>query len=374
MGNSGKIIDLFCGCGGLSLSAKMAGFDVSLSVDKDPTLTSSYPLNFPDANLRIADISKLSGDDLVRFAGGRPTGIVGGPPCQGFSAIGKRDKSDPRNDLVQHFFRLVAEIQPQFFLMENVPGLLFPGNVKKLMKAIKLVEREYEIVEPAVFDAADCGGATKRRRAIIVGYRSAMVDRPEFPYSVAPTSVKDAISDIPSPRPYDRSIHDWEWWKCDKGTRSQSDFARRAKREPPPGMGAPVAIKMLRNGFVTGCMETQHTEKVVRRFSEILQGECDPISRYPRLSWGQPGTTLRAGTGSDLGSFQAARPIHPTQNRVITVREAARLQGFPDWFLFHATKWHSFRMIGNSVSPDMGVPLMGALFEASTAPRVAAAE
>src|SRR3546814_16995927 len=87
------------------------------------------------------------------------------------------------------------------------------------------------------------------------------------------------------------------------------------------------------------------------RFIETAQGKVEPVSHYPKLAWSGQCPTLRAGTGAEKGSFQAMRPIHPTQPRVITVREGARLQGFPDWFMFHPTKWHSFRMIGNSVSP-----------------------
>ena len=93
----------------------------------------------------------------------------------------------------------------------------------------------------------------------------------------------------------------------------------------------------------------------------IGQGHMDPIGRHPRLAWNGLCPTLRAGTGSDRGSYQSVRPIHPEENRVITVREAARLQGFPDNHLFHPTVWHSFRMIGNSVSPIMAEAIFSAI-------------
>jgi DNA (cytosine-5)-methyltransferase 1 len=101
----------------------------------------------------------------------------------------------------------------------------------------------------------------------------------------------------------------------------------------------------------TGHRRTAHTREVIKRFKKVKQGGVDPIGRHPRLSWSGQCPTLRAGTGNDRGSFQSVRPIHPEENRVITVREGARLQGFPDRFRFHPTVWHSFRMIGNSVSP-----------------------
>lgn len=105
------------------------------------------------------------------------------------------------------------------------------------------------------------------------------------------------------------------------------------------------------DGMFTGHRQTEHTAAVIRRFRDVAQGEVDAVGRHPRLAWNGQCPTLRAGTGNDKGSYQSVRPIHPTEHRVITVREAARMQGFPDWFKFHPTVWHSFRMIGNSVSP-----------------------
>jgi DNA (cytosine-5)-methyltransferase 1 len=374
MRTKNAVIDLFCGCGGLSMSAKAAGFDVSLSIDKDATLTSAYTLNFPQANMKIADIATLSGADLIRAAGGRPFGIIGGPPCQGFSAIGKRNKNDSRNDLIWHFFRLVAESKPQFFLMENVPGLLFRSNAPILGRALNLVHDQYEMADITVYDASEFGGATKRRRAVIIGYRSSSFDIPKIPNQIPAASVRDAIMDVPRASASDRAEFGWEWWKYRTRSAILSDFAKRARRIPGGDLGSALAKNMLKAGYVTGCMETLHTGPIVRRFSKVEQGSDDPISRYPRLSWNKPASTLRAGTGDDRGSYQAARPIHPIENRVITVREAARLQGFPDWFLFHSTKWHSFRMIGNSVSPSMGTPLLKALFRASIGANAIAAE
>lgn len=111
----------------------------------------------------------------------------------------------------------------------------------------------------------------------------------------------------------------------------------------------------------TGHRPTIHTQGVVDRFARVKQGQVDPVGRHPRLAWEGLCPTLRAGTGADKGSYQAVRPIHPEEDRVITVREAARLQGFPDTHLFHPTVWHSFRMIGNSVSPIMAKAIFSAI-------------
>ena len=137
---------------------------------------------------------------------------------------------------------------------------------------------------------------------------------------------------------------------------------------PTAGLGSSEAILQLEAGKVSGCWATRHTDAVVARFEETEPGCLEPISRYPRLSLDGLCPTLRAGTGKDRGSYQAMRPIHPVDPRVITVREAARLQGFPDWFVFHPTKWHSFRMIGNSVPPPVAKGIMSVVASALGAP------
>lgn len=193
--------------------------------------------------------------------------------------------------------------------------------------------------------------ATDRPRLVLIGYDPAYVDS----FTAADvraaeasriSSVRDAIADIPSPAeasvlPYRSSVE-------------LSAYARALRVGPPRQLGGTRGRSLRRSGLVSGVARTLHSEEVVERFGRMAGGERDPISRYPRLHWDRPAPVLRAGTGRDHGSFQAARPVHPQEPRVISVREAARLQGFPDWFQFSGTKWHSHRMIGNSVSPQLG--------------------
>jgi DNA (cytosine-5)-methyltransferase 1 len=115
------------------------------------------------------------------------------------------------------------------------------------------------------------------------------------------------------------------------------------------------------DGIFTGHRIVDHKPEVKARFAEVPQGGMDLVGRHPRLDWNGQCPTLRAGTGADKGSFQAVRPLHPSEPRVITVREAARLQGFPDVHRFHPTIWHSFRMIGNSVSPIIAEAIFRAI-------------
>ncbi|WP_460138291.1 DNA cytosine methyltransferase [Pseudomonas sp. S2_A10] len=362
------IVDLFCGCGGFGLGAELAGFKVLAAVDVDPNLQSAYRLNFPNVKAVLADISLLTKDFWKETIGNiKPDGVIGGPPCQGFSRIGLRQPEDPRNNLVMHFFKQVNILQPKFFVMENVEGILDSQNKSTLELAIASVDKRYTVVGPFKVNALDCGAATSRKRVVVVGYDSNCMSLPDISSLMKPdvksTTVREAISDLPSPCSLGNSlvVGGFRWVKATSD--DVSDYASNLKLAPLNGLGSSISVEMLANGYVSGVLGTKHTPAVVERFAATPPGKIEAVSRYPRLSWDGYCPTLRAGTGSDKGSFQAMRPIHPLESRVITVREAARLQGFPDWFLFHPTIWHSFRMIGNSVSPVMSKYLLDILSE-----------
>lgn len=355
MRNKPKIVDLFCGCGGFGLGAKLAGFDVVVAVDIDHTLQSAYKLNFPQTNVVNGDLSQLERSDWEKILlNVKVDGVIGGPPCQGYSRIGKGDVNDPRRSLLFHFFRNVNIIQPNFFIMENVEGLLDRKNENELFKAIKCIDPRYTVLSPFVVDASNFGAPTKRKRVVVIGYdpdfmSSLNKDEIIFTQEKTPT-VKDAIRDIGEPIPQDNGWDNYGWSKY-RNVKTLSDYAKRMRMFPPKGLGWERAVTELKNDRVSGLFDTAHLPEVRLRYESIAPGETDPISRSKRLLWEGVCPTLRAGTGSDKGSYQAVRPLHPQRPRVISVREAARLQGFPDWFCFHKTKWHSFRMIGNSVSP-----------------------
>ena len=352
MGHAERLLDLFSGCGGFSLGAHLAGFDVGLAVDVDPILSSSFGTNFPNVKQARLDLSEVDPQELLsRFPDRRVAGIIGGPPCQGFSEIGRRHKGDARRDLVWHFFRIVAAVRPSFFVMENVRGLGYVGNREVLDRAVDLVASRYEIIGPITLDASTFGAPTQRKRIFVIG-----IDRREWDMPViedlistsqAITTVKDAIHDLASARlsHVDEDERDW-WTYGPRGT--ISTYAQDARGAPPAGLG-----KAAMWGRFSGHGRTRHTPSVQERFATVAQGGQDPVGKHMRLAWTGLCPTLRAGTGSDRGSYQSVRPIHPDEDRVITAREGARLQGFPDWFMFHPTIWHSFRMIGNSVSPPM---------------------
>jgi DNA (cytosine-5)-methyltransferase 1 len=341
-----RAIDLFCGTGGFSRGAHSAGFDVAAAYDIDPILTSSYSTNFPKAKLVLRDIGSLTANQVSEDAGpGNIDLIFGGPPCQGFSSIGRRDKTDPRRSLLQHFFRLIAEIQPAAFVMENVLGLGYHDARPELDAALGQLPDRYVTLGPAVLDAAEFGAATKRKRLFVFGYDPKRCDAFTLQdieaAKTSATTVSDALSGLDCLEPVE-TLDAFDGWRIAPQA-ELSDYAAG-----------------LVNGdrMTTGNMRTDHTLAVVERFSKVRQGEIDKIGRHPRLALDGQCPTLRAGTGSDVGSYQSVRPIHPTKHRVITVREAARLQGFPDYHLFHPTIWHSFRMIGNSVSPIIATAIL----------------
>lgn len=349
-----KLIELFCGCGGFSRGAHDAGFKVAAAYDIDPILTSAYQINFPDTPLHLRDVAELTGADIRTDVGGEVFGVFGGPPCQGFSEIGKRNPSDPRRDLLGHFFRIVRELKPIFFIMENVRGLVHTGVRPILDSALETVSEDYDILGPTVWEAAQFGAATTRPRMFVIGVRKshgAVITEIHIKRQKAPaTTVAQAIGDLMGAKSLaaDANAPEIDRWKID-GRRSSSTYAK--------------ALRSIDSVF-TSHRVTVHTPEVVARFAATMPGGYEKVGRHPRLAPEGQCPTLRAGTGVEKGSFQSVRPIHPTENRVITVREAARLQGFPDQHVFHSTVWHSFRMIGNSVSPIIAKAMFLALADA----------
>jgi DNA (cytosine-5)-methyltransferase 1 len=367
---NGTVVDLFSGCGGFSLGADLAGFRSLAAIDIEPILQSGYKRNFPSTRTvqaSVADIQMGDWHNILR--GSRPDGIIGGPPCQGFSWIGRRDVSDPRNSLLDQFYRHVSILQPKFFVMENVQGILDNDKIHLLNNALDRVSGRYEILEPIIVNARDFGAPTERKRVIVVGFNRQQMNPVTkgdiLKYAVTKrVTVRDAIVDLPGPIAENGDFDDLTWAKYPSKINNQtSPYARAMRSGPPAGLGSQEAARRSSSYEVSGLQTTVHSQKIAERYAATPNGKIDRISKSYRLEWEGHCPTLRAGTGSEKGSFQAVRPLHPDQGRVITVREAARLQGFPDWFEFHPAKWHSFRMIGNSVSPLVSRAVLTAISE-----------
>lgn len=356
----------------MSLGFDQAGFDVMAAVEYDPIHCAIHEFNFPDcASIcrSVADIdgryirthSEIGDDDV--------DAVFGGAPCQGFSMIGKRILDDPRNQLVHHFVRLVTELQPKFFVFENVKGLTVGEHKKFLCEIIEAFEESGYKVEKRykVLNAAGFGVPQDRRRLFLLGARSDMPlpSYPEVTHSADADSrlfldvmrtptVWDAIGDLPEASEFEELL-ERDWVLAEFG--KPSDYAAPLRQGP----------ERRTRELLSSSLRTVHTADSIERFGRTPFGETEPISRFHKLDPNGICNTLRAGTASDHGAFTSPRPIHPKSPRCITVREAARLHSYPDWFRFHVTKWHGFRQIGNSVPPLLAQAVASKLAEQLTA-------
>ncbi len=348
-------IDLFAGAGGLSLGFEQAGFDIKAAVEIDPIHCATHEFNFPNSKAICASVVNVTGAEIRRKAGLDDTDIdvvFGGAPCQGFSLMGKRALDDLRNQLVFHYVRLVAELQPKFCVFENVKGLTLGKHVQFLDELIVALDLAgYKLLLPyRVLNASDFGVPQDRRRLFLIGARTDQAI-PTYPDPIEQrTTVWDAIGDLPDADSFpeltasDSVAVTWP---------SESVYAKRMRglARDPTNFGYSRSFDA---DVLTCSLRTEHTALSQQRFLATENGETEPVSRFKKLHPDGFCNPLRAGTDSARGAFTSPRPIHPVFPRVITVREAARLHSYPDWFRFHTTKWHGFRQIGNSVPPLLG--------------------
>jgi len=348
-------IDLFAGAGGLSLGFEQSGFDIAAAVEIDPIHCATHEYNFPNSTAICASVVDMSGVEIRRRANLADADIdvvFGGAPCQGFSMIGKRALDDPRNQLVFHYVRLVSELQPKYFVFENVKGLTLGKHAEFLSELIAaLGNAGYDVQSPyQVLNAADYGVPQDRKRLFVIGARRGL-RVPNYPKPHEQrTTVWEAIGDLPDADGFDElsAVDEVRTkWKT-KATYAQ---CLRGLELDAKDFGY---AREFDSNILTSSLRTEHTELSKQRFVATEHGKTEPISRFRKLPPDGLCNTLRAGTDSARGAFTSPRPIHPFLPRVITVREAARLHSYPDWFRFHKTKWHGFRQIGNSVPPLLG--------------------
>jgi DNA (cytosine-5)-methyltransferase 1 len=359
----------------MSLGFEQAGFDVVLGVDVDGHHVATHARNFPQSAVLCKSVIDLDAESVDEAIGGKKEIdlVFGGPPCQGFSNMGLRDLEDPRNSLVAHFVRLVSELQPKAFVMENVPGMLAGKTKPVLDKTIgSLKKAGYRITQPVqLLDASRFGVPQKRKRLFLLGLRQ---DLPgTIPYPIVPSdgqpkrpNVWEAIGDLPSVDDYEELFERDDVAYDKLPTNDYAKVARGLAVDPSDYSH----FRRLLNDRCSGCLRVRHSDRAIAVYAVTLPGEVVPGHKLPRLDPNGIAPTLRAGSDSTHGSYTAPRPIHPFQPRCITAREAARLHGFPDWFGFYPLKWHAYRQIGNSVCPpvarSVGRAVLCALGEAPT--------
>lgn len=370
-------VDLFAGAGGLSLGFEQAGFDVVAAVEVDPVHCVTHKFNFPNCAVLPHSVTDLTGK-MIRAAAGignRKIDVVfGGAPCQGFSLIGQRAIDDPRNSLVRDFIRIVVELDATSFVFENVKGLTV-GKHKAFLK--ELIEEfkaaGYDVREKwQVLNAVNYGVPQDRQRLILLGAKKGH-QVPEYPAPVTSKagskeinlphgpSCRDALGDLPEAESFKSlnltdSVRTTKWGK-------PSSYGRAMRVLDNDSWGFGYAREWDPN-VLTSSLRTKHTDISRRRFSETEPGTVEPISRFFKLAPGGVSNTLRAGTDSARGAFTSPRPIHYHSPRCITVREMARLHGFPDWFRLHKTKWHGARQVGNAVPPPLARAVAEKVIEA----------
>lgn len=362
-------IDLFAGAGGLSLGFEQAGFDIAAAVEIDPVHCAVHKFNFPDTAIIPATVEGLTGG-AIRSAAGigdrQIDCVFGGAPCQGFSLIGHRALDDPRNRLVLDFVRIVAELNARTFVFENVKGLTVGRHrtfLNELVGAFDAVG--YEVRMPwKVLNAGHYGVPQFRERLFLLGCRKgeALPSYPAPRTNISGRKAKfgglpdgpccmDALGDLPDADRFPELVG--------------SDAVETAGFALPSNYAAELRCKTneawhygyareWNPAVLTSSARTDHTEISRRRFAETAPGSVEPISRFFKLPEHGVSNTLRAGTDGARGAFTSPRPIHYRYDRCVTVREMARLHGFPDWFRFNVTKWHGARQIGNAVPPPLG--------------------
>ncbi len=327
------VLDLFCGCGGMSLGFEEAGYHVLLGIDfwKDALVT--YERNHRESKTLLADMANLDPMEVEqRQAADTVDVIIGGPPCQGFSIAGKRIVDDERNKLYKGFVRMVSHFKPKAFVMENVPNILSIGEgaVKEaILNDFK--ELGYQ-VEVQVMLASNYGVPQNRRRAVFVGLRNG--ESYEFPSPLDKPMVtsKEALSDLP-----ENSLAEGEAYP----TQPLSEYQEMIREGCNGVYNHDITIHNERTKEIIAMVPDGGNYKDL---PEELQKTRKVHIAWTRLNSKRPSFTIDCGHNHHF---------HYQYNRVPTVRESARIQSFPDWFVFLGNKGSQLKQVGNAVPPLM---------------------
>ena len=343
-----KAIDLFCGAGGLSTGLKKSGFRLCLGVDIDEKALKTYKCNLKRTKVLKEDIKKVTGEKITELTGinRRDNFLLAGcPPCQGFSSLGKRDANDEKNELVYEYIRIINELEPSFILMENVPGMS-TGVGKEIFKnVVKELEENYH-VEYATLNAADFGVPQIRKRLVLHGIRNDVYD------NLGLDKEKQKI--LP------KSTHSKE---KKKGYRKWVTVRKAIFDLPILGAGESYDDGIIKNHKARSLSETNIERLQEIRLhggnremiSEELQLECHKkenvsyTDTYGIIDPDKPAPTITSG----CTIISQGRYCHPTQNRGLSIREAARLQSFDDKFEFQGNMGEMSLQIGNAVPPKL---------------------
>lgn len=340
-----NVIDLFCGCGGLSYGFEQAGVNILLGIDNDKMALNTFEHNHNDAKSICGDITKINYHDIKTVIGNKRIDlIIGGPPCQGMSLSGPRKFDDPRNKLYLSYIRLVKEMKPKAFVIENVPGLvsLFSGQIKD-----SIIERLSSLgyhINYKILCSADYGVPQKRKRVVFVGLKKSIFDF-DLINKLPEVTCEMALSDLPPLIDVlGNDISNYE-------TEPTNDYQK---------------LMRIYSNNVRNHIAAAHTERVKKIISLVPDGgnyknlpDEYKNSRNFHVAW----TRFRSDRPAPTIDTGHRHHFHYKYNRVPTVRECARLQSFPDNFIFEGNKTQQFRQVGNAVPPLMAQAIAEALLK-----------
>ena len=343
------VIDLFAGVGGMSLGFEQCGFDVIVANEYDPEIAAAYKKNHPTTDMIVGDITTLDLESVFGKHQGKVDVVIGGPPCQGFSQKGKRKTiHDERNFLFKYYVRVVDLLKPKYFVMENVPNLLTAEGGYFYKEITELFNSMGYNLNATVMNASEYGVPQNRRRAVIIGKRGSAAPAMPLPINSRIT-IWDAIGDL-------------AFLSSGEGTETQqyriapvSDYARSLRG----------TSEVLHNHVAT-----KHSPLALERLALIPPNCGKEVLPKEHLT-----KSIYSGTWTRMGKDEISVTIttrfdtpssgkftHPYLDRAITVREAARIQSFPDSFVFYGTKGAQMKQVGNAVPPMLANAIARTIF------------
>jgi DNA (cytosine-5)-methyltransferase 1 len=359
-------IDLFCGAGGLSEGFRQAGYHVLAGNDFDSAAGETFAATHREAKFMGGPIQDLSAQDFLNASNlmrGELDVLIGGPPCQGFSVYNhQRGLHDERSSLYREYLRIVDGLRPRWVVIENVTGMTSAGGGEAVDQIIAGLRAQGYRISAQILKAEEYGVPQERRRLIFIGTRtSSPVQFPTPTHGPGLTrfnTVRDAIGDLPALRngehagilPYasepqsDYQSLMRESSNCvanHSASRLSAVNELRMRHIPPGGSWRDIPIDLLPEGM-----------KKAKR--------SDHTKRYGRLQWDGLSSTILTKCDVHWGAY-----IHPSQDRSITVREAARFQSFPDWFEFKGSRTDQYVQVGNAVPPMLGKAIGSAILESA---------
>ena len=327
-----NVLSLFSGCGGLDLGFEKAGFNIPVANEFDKTIWDTFKINHPNTKLIEGDVRKVTEQDIREMFNGCVDGIIGGPPCQSWSEAGSlRGIDDARGQLFFEYIRILKQFKPKFFLAENVKGMLANRHSEAVKRILELFSESGYDVSLTLVNAKDFGVAEERKRVFYIGFRKDLKVKFKFPEG----STKDDDKKI--------SLRDIIW--------------------------------DLKDSAVPAASKNQHNEKAINN-NEYFTGSYSPIfmSRNRVKSWDEQAFTVQASVRQCQLHPQAPKMVKFDTNdcrfkegyehlyRRMTIREIARIQGFPDTFKFKYKNTNdAYKMIGNAVPVNLAYEIAVAI-------------